>query len=113
MSGPWDRRPLAGSSVETMVGPVAHAIVGYSGGLGPSGQSRHREDWSMSEATTIRFVGLDVHRDSIAVAVAVKDGKPAESLGSVPNDVPALIRRLLRLGPAESLRCCYEAGPTG
>ena len=67
----------------------------------------------MNEATTIRFVGLDVHRDSIAIAVAVRDGKPAASLGSVPNDVPGLIRRLLRLGPAGSLRCCYEAGPTG
>ena len=67
----------------------------------------------MNEATTIRFVGLDVHRDSIAIAVAMRDGKPAESLGTVPNDVPGLIRRLQRLGPAESLRCCYEAGPTG
>ena len=67
----------------------------------------------MNEATTIQFVGLDVHRDSIAIAVAVRDGKPAASLGSVPNDVPGLIRRLLRLGPAGSLRCCYEAGPTG
>lgn len=67
----------------------------------------------MNDATTIQFVGLDVHRDSIAIAVAVRDGKPAASLGSVPNDVPGLIRRLLRLGPAGSLRCCYEAGPTG
>jgi transposase len=67
----------------------------------------------MSESNTIRFVGLDVHRDSIAIAVAVLDGKPAESLGAVPNDIPGLIKRLLRLGPAESLRCCYEAGPTG
>ena len=67
----------------------------------------------MNEATTIQFIGLDVHRDSIAIAVAVRDGKPAESLGSVPHDVPGLIRRLLRLGPAGSLRCCYEAGPTG
>jgi transposase len=67
----------------------------------------------MKEATTIRFVGLDVHRDSIAIAVAKRDGKPAESLGPIPNNVPNLIRRLLRLGPAESLRCCYEAGPTG
>ncbi len=67
----------------------------------------------MNETTTIRFIGLDVHRDSIAIAVAIRDGKPAESLGSVPNDVPGLIRRLSRLGPAESLWCCYEAGPTG
>jgi transposase len=67
----------------------------------------------MSESTTIRYVGLDVHRDSVAIAVAVADGKPAESLGAVPNDIPGLIKRLLRLGPAASLRCCYEAGPTG
>ena len=67
----------------------------------------------MSETTTIRFVGLDVHRDSIAIAAARRDGLPAESLGTVPNDVAGLIKRLLRLGPAESLRCCYEAGPTG
>jgi transposase len=67
----------------------------------------------MTEATTIRFVGLDVHRDSIAIAVAQRDGLPAESLATVPNDVEGLIRRLQRLGPLESLRCCYEAGPTG
>ena len=44
----------------------------------------------MNESTTIRFVGLDVHRDSIAIAVASSDGKPAESLGTVPNDIPGL-----------------------
>ena len=67
----------------------------------------------MSESNTIRFVGLDVHHDSIAIAVAEPDGQPAKSLATVPNDIPGLIKRLLRLGPAESLRCCYEAGPTG
>ena len=67
----------------------------------------------MNKPNTTRFVGLDVHRDSIAIAVAMLDGRPAESLGTVPNDIPGLIKRLLRLGPAESLRCCYEAGPTG
>jgi transposase len=66
----------------------------------------------MKENSTVRFVGLDVHRDSIAIAVADL-GRPAESLGSVPNNIPDLIRRLLRLGPEKSLRCCYEAGPTG
>lgn len=67
----------------------------------------------MNEATTIQFIGLDVHRDSIAIAVARRDGKPATSLGAAPNEAAGLIKRLLRLGPAESLRCCYEAGPTG
>jgi transposase len=67
----------------------------------------------MNESTTLQFVGLDVHRDSIAIAVARRDGQPAESLATVPNDVVGLIKRLQRLGPVESLRCCYEAGPTG
>jgi transposase len=67
----------------------------------------------MNETTTLHFVGLDVHRDSIAIAVAKPDGLPAESLATVPNDIVGLIKRLQRLGPVESLRCCYEAGPTG
>src|SRR5438309_2193046 len=96
-----------------MVGPVTHAIVGYSGRSSRSVQSRHREDWSMSESTTLQFVGLDVHRDSVAIAVAKPDGQPAQSLATVPNDITGLIKRLQQLGPVESLRCCYEAGPTG
>jgi transposase len=67
----------------------------------------------MTQATTLRFVGLDVHRETIAIAVARNDAQPAESLATVPNDVAGLIKRLRRLGPVESLRCCYEAGPTG
>ena len=77
-----------------MVGPVTHAIVGYTERSSPSVQSRHREDWSMNEATTIRFVGLDVPRDSIAIAVAQRDGRPAEPLATFHNDVAGLIRRL-------------------
>lgn len=67
----------------------------------------------MSESTTLQFIGLDVHRDSVAIAVAKPDGQPAQSLATVPNDIPGLIKRLQQLGPVESLRCCYEAGPTG
>ena len=60
-----------------------------------------------------RFVGLDVHRASIAVAVAGAFGDP-EDHGQIPND-PAAIRRLLdRLGGAGvRLSVAYEAGPTG
>ena len=67
----------------------------------------------MNETTTLHFVGLDVHRDSIAIAVAKPNGQPAESLATVPDDVVGLIKPLQRLGPVESLRCCYDAGPTG
>ena len=60
-----------------------------------------------------RFVGLDVHKASIAVAVAGSFGDP-EDHGQIPND-PAAIRRLLdRLGgPEARLSVAYEAGPTG
>jgi transposase len=59
-----------------------------------------------------RFVGLDVHADSIAVAVAEPDGE-VRSLGVIPNK-PESVRKLVkRLGPASTLKVCYEAGPTG
>jgi transposase len=61
----------------------------------------------------VRFVGLDVHKDSIAIAVAERGrGEPAV-LATIPNDTRALVQRLKRLGPAGTVLCCYEAGPTG
>ena len=58
-----------------------------------------------------RFVGLDVHADSIAVAVA--EGSGVRSVGVIPNR-PEAIRKLVRkLGPAKDLQVCYEAGPCG
>ena len=60
----------------------------------------------------VRFIGLDVHAETIAVAVAEPDGE-VRSVGVIPNR-PESIRTLVKkLGPAEQLRVCYEAGPTG
>jgi len=60
----------------------------------------------------VRFIGLDVHAETIAVAVAEPDGE-VRSLGVIPNQ-PESIRKLVKkLAPAEQLRVCYEAGPTG
>jgi transposase len=61
----------------------------------------------------LRFVGLDVHVDSIAVAVADEGGGEARSLGAIPNTAEAVRKLIARLGPNDRLRICYEAGQCG
>ena len=59
-----------------------------------------------------RFLGLDVHAETIAVAVAEPDGE-VRSLGTVAKLAESIRKLVRKLGPAEHLRACYEAGPTG
>jgi transposase len=60
----------------------------------------------------VRFIGLDVHAETIAIAIAEQNGE-VRSLGTIPNR-PESVRTLIKkLGPAAHLRACYEAGPTG
>lgn len=61
----------------------------------------------------VRFVGLDVHKESIVIAVADGDGSTPEVVGTIPNDARLLLKRLRKLASPGSLRVCYEAGPTG
>jgi transposase len=60
----------------------------------------------------LRFVGLDVHAETIAVAVVEHDGEVC-SLGVIPNRAESVGRLIRKLGKPGSLRVCYEAGPTG
>jgi transposase len=60
----------------------------------------------------LRFLGLDVHAETIAVAVVEPDGE-VRSLGTIPNRAESICKLIKKLGPAEKLRACYEAGPTG
>jgi hypothetical protein len=60
----------------------------------------------------LRFLGLDVHAETIAAAIAEPDGE-VRSLGTIPNRVESLRKLIRKLGPAETMKVCYEAGPTG
>ena len=59
-----------------------------------------------------RYVGLDVHAATIAVAIA-EGRSEVRSLGEIPNRPEAVQKLLKRLGDPTSLHVCYEAGPTG
>ena len=63
----------------------------------------------------VKYVGLDVHKDTIAVAVA-EDGKRSEvrEHGEIANTPAALAKLFGKLGgPDVELHVCYEAGPCG
>jgi len=63
--------------------------------------------------STTKFVGLDVSKEKISVAIADVSGEAPRYYGSIPH-TPAALRKLIKeLGPAETLSFCYEAGPTG
>src|ERR1700676_3535130 len=60
----------------------------------------------------LRFLGLDVHAETIAVAIAEPDGE-VRSLGTIANRAESIRKLVKKLGPVEKLKACYEAGPTG
>ena len=62
--------------------------------------------------SNVRFIGLDVHAETIAVAAAEPSGE-VRSLGVIPNRLESIRKLVKKLGPVKHLRVCYEAGPTG
>jgi len=67
----------------------------------------------MKSAPTILHVGLDVHKETIAVALASGDGSVVH-YGDIPGHLQAVHTLLKKLQkPGQELRFCYEAGPCG
>jgi transposase len=60
----------------------------------------------------ITYVGMDVHKDTIAVAYARGSGEVV-GLGIFANKREVMEKVMRRLGPFDQLSCCYEAGPCG
>ena len=58
----------------------------------------------------IRFLGLDVHAATIAIAVAEPNGE-VRSVGVIPNRLESIRKAMAKLGPAKQLKACYEARP--
>src|SRR5579864_5382588 len=60
-----------------------------------------------------RYVGLDVHRATISVAIADPDQAPV-SYGKIANEPTAIHKLMQKLGgPERIVHVAYEAGPTG
>ena len=75
---------------------------------------------SISQERTIgdypAYMGLDVHEDTIAIAVAYDGREVPESRGEIanrPKTVTKLVERLNQEFEGEVLLFCYEAGPCG
>jgi transposase len=59
-----------------------------------------------------RFVGLDVHGETIAATIGEGHGK-VRSLGQFPNRPESVRKFIDQVGGPQGLKVCYEAGPTG
>ena len=68
---------------------------------------------SSAAAPSIIYVGMDVHKDSITIAVLPTTAKPPTRLDRLPNDLSKVKRFLDRLAREGELRCCYEASGAG
>lgn len=81
---------------------------------GPADQS-HNMTEPVAMPTTLRYLGLDVHAETITAAVAEGHGPDGSvrELGTIANRPEAVRKLIARLGPVAQLKVCYEAGPTG
>src|SRR4051812_22059409 len=88
--------------------PEPHATVPLS----PHGD-QPRSSQSATAARSIIYLGMDVHKESITVAVLPSMAKAATRVERLPNDLTKLKRFLDRLARDSELRACHEASGAG
>src|SRR2546427_7399611 len=71
-----------------------------------------RRTRSRSMKNDNRYVGLDVHAETIAVAVVETDGE-VRFLGTIPNRAETVRRFVKRRGPGDPPRVCCRGGAAG
>ena len=64
-------------------------------------------------ARTIIYLGMDVHKESITIALLTAHGKTPERVDRLPNDLVKLKRWLDRAAAQGELHACYEASGAG
>jgi len=69
-----------------------------------------------SQSATVRpiiYLGMDVHKDSITIAVLPAGAKTPTRLERLPNDLPKLKKWIDRVARDGEIRACYEASGAG
>ena len=68
---------------------------------------------SAPASSSIIYLGLDVHKDSVTIAVLPADGATPTRIDTYPNDFAKLRRVFERHAKDGALRACYEASGAG
>ncbi|HEX2723630.1 MAG TPA: hypothetical protein VHM24_12005 [Gemmatimonadaceae bacterium] len=64
---------------------------------------------AVSAVRSIIYLGMDVHKESITIAVLPMGAKSLTRLDRLPNHLPKLRKWLERFGRDGEIRACYEA----
>ena len=62
---------------------------------------------------SIIYLGMDVHKDSITIAVLPQAAKVPTRLDKLPNELPKLQQWIARLARDGEIHACYEASGAG